>query len=183
MPTGPQGDKISDPTADRSNPPVCRQSGQPMATPESRQQFRETRSATYPFLREGKSGCRGQNPECRQLVSAFEIWCVTLRLVVICWRGFADKSQFAGKGKGLLCTDKNGSQQIAILAFRSRQTARAARAGSRHAARAASREQGAGESREQASREQASREQASRELQLGPSEIAQCSWRCTCSSS
>jgi hypothetical protein len=46
MPTGTQDDKISDPTADRSNPPVNRQSGQPMATPESRQQFGETRSAT-----------------------------------------------------------------------------------------------------------------------------------------
>jgi hypothetical protein len=32
----------------------------------------------YPFLREGKSGCRGQNLECRQLVSAFETWRVTL---------------------------------------------------------------------------------------------------------
>jgi hypothetical protein len=49
MPTGTQGDKISDPTADRSNPPVSRQSGQPMATPESRQEFRETRSATFVF--------------------------------------------------------------------------------------------------------------------------------------
>jgi hypothetical protein len=46
MPTGTQGDKTNDPTADRSNSPVSRQSGQPMATPESRQQFRETRSAT-----------------------------------------------------------------------------------------------------------------------------------------
>jgi hypothetical protein len=32
----------------------------------------------YPFLREGKSGCRSQNPECTQLVSAFETWRVTL---------------------------------------------------------------------------------------------------------
>jgi hypothetical protein len=43
MPTGTQGE-ISDPTADRSTPPVSQQSGQPMATPESRHQFRETRS-------------------------------------------------------------------------------------------------------------------------------------------